>query len=166
MRQDVLFCSSNKDDLNCDDSSGYSHTTGSTSTTSSGLDCLEFTKQDELKLREYISKLKLGRSSVQSTVMELESFHKGEDNISTLSTHSSNKGKVPMAADLEMAVCVQELMCSKEEIAVMRAKIYMLEKDKSQVELHLAQNRETESILRAHLDHLKDEVVKDKSSAT
>merc|ERR1712130_296478 len=75
-------------DTTWDDSSGYSHTTSSTSTTSSGLDP-DFSKQDENKLREHISKLKVGRSQVQSTVMELESIHAQKDHppVSTLSSH-------------------------------------------------------------------------------
>ena len=59
-------------DTTWDDSSGYSHTTSSTSTTSSGLE-QDFTKQDENRLREHIGRLKVLRAQVQGTVMELES---------------------------------------------------------------------------------------------
>jgi len=142
-------------DTTWDDSSGYSHTTSSTSTTSSGLDP-DFSKQDESKLREHISKLKVGRSQVQSTVMELESIHADKDPppVSTLSSQESRNGN--SNADLEMAVLIQELMCMREERADLRAKIYLLEKEKTGMEMNSEQQMEKERVLRTKVDHLQE----------
>ena len=142
-------------DSTWDDSSGYSHTTSSTSTTSSGLDP-DFSKHDENKLREHISKLKMAKSQVQSTVMELESIHGREDLApsSTLSSQDSHHN-----ADLEMAVLIQELMGMREERADLRAKIYLLEKEKVGAELNLEQQVEKERVLRTKVDHFQEQLM-------
>ena len=94
-------------DTTWDDSSGYSHTTSSTSTTSSGLEH-DFTKQDENRLREHIGRLKVLRAQVQGTVMELESVHalmlrEGEKK----EKENTGERRAGTAAELEMAVLVQ-----------------------------------------------------------
>ena len=106
-------------DTTWDDSSGYSHTTSSTSTTSSGLE-QDFTKQDENRLREHIGRLKVLRSQVQGTVMELESVQAlmlreemegekkgkgtGEE---VVGKENREERRVDSAAELETAVLVQ-----------------------------------------------------------
>jgi len=141
-----------------EDSSGYSHTTSSTSTTSSGLDP-DFSKHDENKLRDYISKLKIAKSQVQNTVMELESIHARDDppesTLSSQGSHSPHHNN----ADLEMAVLVQELMGMREERADLRAKIYLLEKEKLGAELNLDQQQEKERILRTKVDHIQEQLL-------
>ena len=95
-------------DTTWDDSSGYSHTTtSSTSTTSSGLEH-DFSKQDENRLREHIGRLKVLRAQVQGTVMELESVHalmlrEGEKK----EKENTGERRAGSAAELEMAVLVQ-----------------------------------------------------------
>ena len=144
-------------DSTWEDSSGYSHTTSSTSTTSSGLDP-DFSKHDENKLRDHISKLKMAKSQVQSTVMELESIHGREDPapVSTLSSQGSHSHN---NADLEMAVLIQELMGMREERADLRAKIYLLEKEKVGAELNLEQQVEKERVLRTKVDHYQEQLL-------
>ena len=112
-------------DTTWDDSSGYSHTTSSTSTTSSGLE-QDFTKQDENRLREHIGRLKVLRAQVQGTVMELESVHalmlreensqmvdqEGEKKVKTgegvkVGKENTEERRVGSAAELETAVLVQ-----------------------------------------------------------
>ena len=106
-------------DTTWDDSSGYSHTTSSTSTTSSGLE-QDFTKQDENKLREHIGRLKGLRAQVQGTVMELESVQalmlreemEGEKKGKGSGEGEAGKGSTAerrgdSAAELETAVLVQ-----------------------------------------------------------
>ena len=110
-------------DTTWDDSSGYSHTTSSTSTTSSGLE-QDFTKQDENRLREHIGRLKVLRAQVQGTVMELESVHAlmlreensqmvdQEKKVKTgegvkVGKENTDERRVGSAAELETAVLVQ-----------------------------------------------------------
>ena len=124
-------------DTTWDDSSGYSHTTSSTSTTSSGLE-QDFTKQDENRLREHIGRLKVLRAQVQGTVMELESVQALMLREENLQMEGEKKGKagevvvgkenrdervVGSAAELETAVLVQELMAGREERADLRAQV-------------------------------------------
>ena len=156
-RPDSGLATSNLD-TTWDDSSGYSHTTSSTSTTSSGLDP-DFSKQDENKLREHISKLKVGRSQVQSTVMELESIHADKDPppVSTLSSQDSRNGN--SNADLEMAVLIQELMGMREERADLRAKIYLMEREKTGMDMNCEQQMEKERVLRTKVDHLQESLL-------
>ena len=138
-----------------EDSSGYSHTTSSTSTTSSGLDP-DFSKNDENKLRDYISKLKVAKSQVQNTVMELESIH-GRDDLCPPSSSSTSPHHT--TADLEMAVLVQELMAMREERADLRAKIYLLEKEKLGAELSLEQQLDKETLLRTKVEHCQEQLL-------
>jgi len=139
-------------DSTWEDSSGYSHTTSSTSTTSSGLE-QDFSKQDEGRLREHIGHLKVGRAQVQGTVMELESWVREES--------EAREGEVrgsTMAAELEAAVLVQELMAGREERADLRAKVYLLEKEKRLLESARAAWEQGERVLRLRLHHREEEV--------
>ncbi len=60
--------------------------------------------------------------------------------------------------DLELAVAQQELMAGREENADLRAKVYLLEREKAGRELALADRANLEKMLRAHVQHLQEEL--------
>lgn len=83
-------------------------------------------KSEEMRLREHICQLKTIQATIQGTVVDLEPFHN--------SAASEKCIKHPMNRDqeeLETAVLKQELMAAKEEIADLKAKIYVSDKEKS-----------------------------------
>nr|CAH7742352.1 unnamed protein product [Callosobruchus chinensis] len=90
-----------------------------------------WTSDDELRLREHISRLKLERSSIQGTYVALESTQIEHVPVCPSSYQEARK------MDLEMAVMMQELMGLREDKAELISKIYELEKDKSTAELKL-----------------------------
>ena len=142
-------------------SSGYSHGTSSSSTTSSGLDP-EWSRQDEAKLREHISRLKVAKGQVQSTVMELESVHGREEAAAPASTlssgGSSHRDPHTNTAELELAVLVQELMGMREERADLRARVYLLEKEAGGAQLAAAAQQERERLLVVRAEHCEDQL--------
>ena len=79
----------------------------STTSSTASIDDTEFSKLDELKLREHLSQFKADRAVVKMTVMELESIH--------LDPFTVEPGPNPNAQrlDLENAVLMQELMAMK-----------------------------------------------------
>lgn len=141
-------------DTTWEDSSGYSHTTSSTSTTSSGLEP-DFSQNDENRLRDLISRLKMARSSIQATVMELESVY--QDHVPPLEGSSSSVCN--STADLEMAVLAQEMMAMREDRADLRAKVYLLEKEKQGLELGLVEKGDKEILMRTKMEHLQEELL-------
>lgn len=60
--------------------------------------------------------------------------------------------------DMEAAVLQQELMAGREERADLRARIYLLEKEKSNADLMLADRVSLEQVLRGHIRHLQEEL--------
>merc|ERR1719266_359316 len=110
------------------DSSGYSHTTSSTTSTNSscqldptlshgtnpGSDFVH--KSEEMRLREHICQLKTIRATIQGTVVDLEPIH----NHHATNSSNNNGGLLNQASNqdqIETAVVKQELMAAKEEIA-------------------------------------------------
>ncbi|KAM4637681.1 colorectal mutant cancer protein isoform 9-T9 [Amazona ochrocephala] len=85
--------------------SSNSHTS-TTSSTASSCD-MEFTKEDEQRLKDYIQQLKNDRAAVKLTMLELESIH-----IDPLSYDVKPRGD-SQRLDLENAVLMQELMAMK-----------------------------------------------------
>lgn len=79
------------------------------STSSSTAGDSEFSKTDERRLRDYIHKLKGELSTVQCTVMELESVYVDPE----LDRKAKNDAH---RLDLENAVIMQELMAMKVDI--------------------------------------------------
>ncbi|XP_005097587.2 colorectal mutant cancer protein [Aplysia californica] len=125
--------------------------TASTSSTSSSTE-LDFAKTDELRLREHIQQLKTERSAVRTTVMELESAH-----VDPLALEP--RGRVEaQRLDLENAVLVQELMAVKEEKAELKARSYLLEKEKRALELRLSGKETQETAYRIQIEHLQGEL--------
>ncbi|VEN42486.1 unnamed protein product [Callosobruchus maculatus] len=88
-----------------------------------------WTSDDELRLREHISRLKSERSSIQGTYVALESTQIEHVPVCLSSYQEARK------MDLEMAVMMQELMGLREDKAELISKIYELEKDKGMAEL-------------------------------
>ncbi|XP_054843452.1 colorectal mutant cancer protein isoform X1 [Eublepharis macularius] len=130
--------------------SSNSHTS-TTSSTASSCDT-EFTKEDEQRLKDYIQQLKNDRAAVKLTMLELESIH-----IDPLSYDVKPRGD-SQRLDLENAVLMQELMAMKEEMAELKAQLYLLEKEKKALELKLSSREAQEQAYLVHIEHLKSEV--------
>ncbi|XP_033928857.1 colorectal mutant cancer protein isoform X2 [Melopsittacus undulatus] len=126
-----------------------------TSSTASSCD-MEFTKEDEQRLKDYIQQLKNDRAAVKLTMLELESIH-----IDPLSYDVKPRGD-SQRLDLENAVLMQELMAMKEEMAELKAQLYLLEKEKKALELKLSTREAQEQAYLIHIEHLKSEVEEQK----
>ncbi|XP_036370927.1 colorectal mutant cancer protein isoform X3 [Octopus sinensis] len=116
-------------------------------------DEVDFSKSDELRLREYIQQLKNDRASVKMTVMELESVHVDR---------ASDSGPAPsidtQSLDLENAVLMQELMAMKEEKAELKSQNYLLEKEKKALDLRMSDKESQGQAYRLQIDHLNNEI--------
>ncbi|XP_072272186.1 colorectal mutant cancer protein isoform X4 [Pyxicephalus adspersus] len=134
--------------------SSNSHTS-TTSSTASSCDT-EFTKEDEQRLKDYIQQLKNDRAAVKLTMLELESIH-----IDPLSYDVKPRGD-NQRLDLENAVLMQELMAMKEEMAELKAQLYLLEKEKKALELKVSTRDAQEQAYLVHIEHLKSEVEEQK----
>ncbi|XP_060057273.1 colorectal mutant cancer protein isoform X3 [Erinaceus europaeus] len=134
--------------------SSNSHTS-TTSSTASSCDA-ELTKVDEQRLKDYIQQLKNDRAAVKLTMLELESIH-----IDPLSYDIKPRGD-NQRLDLENAVLMQELMAMKEEMAELKAQLYLLEKEKKALELKLSTREAQEQAYLVHIEHLKSEVEEQK----
>ncbi|XP_026575817.1 colorectal mutant cancer protein isoform X1 [Pseudonaja textilis] len=134
--------------------SSNSHTS-TTSSTASSCDT-EFTKEDEQRLKDYIQQLKNDRAAIKLTMLELESIH-----IDPLSYDVKPHGD-SQRLDLENAVLMQELMAMKEEMAELKAQLYLLEKEKKALELKLSSREAQEQAYLVHIEHLKSEVEEQK----
>ncbi|XP_028828504.1 colorectal mutant cancer protein isoform X2 [Denticeps clupeoides] len=130
--------------------SSNSHTS-TTSSTASSCDT-DFSKEDEQRLKDYVQQLKNDRSAVKLTMLELESVH-----IDPLSYDVKPRGD-SHRLDLENAVLMQELMAMKEEMAELKAQLYLLEKEKKALELKLSTREAQEQAYLVHIEHLKSEV--------
>uniref|UniRef100_A0A8C2NXD1 Harmonin-binding protein USHBP1 PDZ-binding domain-containing protein n=1 Tax=Capra hircus TaxID=9925 RepID=A0A8C2NXD1_CAPHI len=138
--------------------SSNSHTS-TTSSTASSCDT-EFTKEDEQRLKDYIQQLRNDRAAVKLTMLELESIH-----IDPLSYDVKPRGD-SQRLDLENAVLMQELMAMKEEMAELKAQLYLLEKEKKALELKLSTREAQEQAYLVHIEHLKSEVEEQKEQRT
>ncbi|KAG8130833.1 hypothetical protein E2320_017467 [Naja naja] len=138
--------------------SSNSHTS-TTSSTASSCDT-EFTKEDEQRLKDYIQQLKNDRAAIKLTMLELESIH-----IDPLSYDVKPRGD-SQRLDLENAVLMQELMAMKEEMAELKAQLYLLEKEKKALELKLSSREAQEQAYLVHIEHLKSEECTDGTSAS
>ncbi|KAK5649417.1 hypothetical protein RI129_000446 [Pyrocoelia pectoralis] len=90
-----------------------------------------WTAEEEVRLREHVSRLKAERSTIQGTYVVLESPQVETTTLKLTNTQESRK------MDLEMAVLIQELMGLREEKVDLISKLYTVEKDKSAAELKL-----------------------------
>nr|XP_020021624.1 colorectal mutant cancer protein-like [Castor canadensis] len=89
-------------------------------------------------------------------MLELESIH-----IDPLSYDVKPRGD-SQRLDLENAVLMQELMAMKEEMAELKAQLYLLEKEKKALELKLSTREAQEQAYLVHIEHLKSEVEEQK----
>ncbi|XP_071008952.1 colorectal mutant cancer protein isoform X3 [Oncorhynchus clarkii lewisi] len=110
------------------------------------------TREDEQRLKDYVQQLKNDRAAVKLTMLELESVH-----VDPLSLEIKPRGDTHRL-DLENAVLMQELMAMKEEMAELKAQLYLLEKEKKAVELLLSTREAQEQAYLVHIEHLKAEV--------
>ncbi|XP_069679820.1 colorectal mutant cancer protein isoform X2 [Periplaneta americana] len=125
----------------------YSHTT---STSSSSDCCSEWGQGEERRLRDHIGKLKTERSSVRATVVELESCH-----VEPLVARQPISLAEARKLDLETAVLMQELMAMREDKAELRARVYLLEKERSALELKLSSQEAHQAAQQATVQHLQ-----------
>ncbi|KAL4216354.1 hypothetical protein ACF0H5_024081 [Mactra antiquata] len=132
-----------------EDLSSTSKTASTSSSTGSTGDS-EFSKSDERRLRDYVHRLKNEQSTVQCTVMELESIY-CDPEIDKKQKYDAHR------LDLENAVIMQELMAMKEEKAELKAQNYLLEKEKRSLELKLNSMESQEQAYIVQIDHLKSE---------
>ncbi|XP_059404892.1 colorectal mutant cancer protein isoform X1 [Carassius carassius] len=130
--------------------SSNSHTS-TTSSTASSCDT-DFSKDDEQRLKDYVQQLKNDRAAVKLTMLELESVHIDPLNYDLKPRADSQR------LDLENAVLMQELMAMKEEMAELKAQLYLLEKEKKALELKLSTREAQEQAYLVHIEHLKSEV--------
>ncbi|XP_031433762.1 colorectal mutant cancer protein isoform X2 [Clupea harengus] len=130
--------------------SSNSHTS-TTSSTASSCDT-DFSKEDEHRLKDYVQQLKNDRAAVQLTMLALESVH-----VDPLSSELRPRTDT-QRLDLENAVLMQELMAMKEEMAELKAQLYLLEKEKKALELKLSTREAQEQAYLVHIEHLKSEV--------
>lgn len=91
-------------------------------------------KSEEMRLREHICQLKTIQATIQGTVVDLEPFHNSSSKANK-NHHQMNRSQDQ--EQLETAVLKQELMAAKEEIADLKAKIYVSDKEKSGTYAHL-----------------------------
>ncbi|XP_027023813.2 colorectal mutant cancer protein isoform X3 [Tachysurus fulvidraco] len=112
----------------------------------------DFSKEDEQHLKDYIQQLKNDRAAIKLTMLELESVH-----IDTL-RYDIKPCVDSHRLDLENAVLMQELMAMKEEIAEMKAQLYLLEKEKKALELKLSSQETQEQAYLVQIEHLKSEL--------
>lgn len=122
-----------------------------TSSTGSSND-MEFTPEEEARLKSYIHQLKSERSTVGLTILELESLHE------VAQPRDLKLEPLDPKADLENAVLMQELMALKEEKAELKAKNYLVEKEKKALELKITSRDAQEHAYLVHIEHLKSEM--------
>lgn len=109
--------------------------------------------EDEQRLRRHISRLKGERAMVRSTAVELESVHAEPLNSkNTISLAEARK------LDLETAVLMQELMAMREDKAELRARVFLLEKERATIELKLNARDTQISAQHAAIEHLQGQL--------
>ena len=108
-------------------------------------------------IRECVGRLKLIRSSIQSTVVALESLHSEFDDVPPAGSSSAGSS-LRSAADLEMAVLVQELMAMREDKADLKRQAYLLEREKKALELIINSQQAQETALKSHINHMQMEL--------
>ena len=79
----------------------------------------DFSKSDEVRLREHISALKSARASAQRAIVEVEEVNHDHEEVVAPPTREPEGS----AARLEQAVLMQELMAGREERADFKAQV-------------------------------------------
>ncbi|XP_029669137.1 colorectal mutant cancer protein isoform X1 [Formica exsecta] len=109
--------------------------------------------EDEQRLRRHISRLKGERTMVRSTAVELESVH--AEPLNTKNTISLAEAR---KLDLETAVLMQELMAMREDKAELRARVFLLEKERATIELKLNARDTQIAAQHATIQHLQSQL--------
>ena len=144
-------------DLKSDELSYQSRTSTGSSQNSATTDTLS--KDEELRLRDYVQLLKRERNICKGTVVELESVHQYTDpgeKENSLPAHVERAYGLNL--DLETAVILQEMQALKEERAELKHRIYLLEKERRSLELKINSREAQEQAYIVHIEHLKSEV--------
>ena len=132
-----------------------SRTSTGSSQNSGNTDALS--KDEELRLKDYITLLKRETGTCKGTVVELESVHEYTDQpIEDMSEERLER--VQELNVLETAVILQEMQALKEERAELKHRIYLLEKEKRALELKMNSREAQEQAYIVHIEHLKSEV--------
>ncbi|XP_024938476.1 colorectal mutant cancer protein isoform X2 [Cephus cinctus] len=109
--------------------------------------------EEEQRLRRHINRLKGERAMVRSTAVELESVHAEPLNSkNTISLAEARK------LDLETAVLMQELMAMREDKAELRARVFLLEKERATIELKLSARDTQIAAQHAAIQHLQGQL--------
>jgi len=141
------------------DSSGYSHTTASSTSTASAASSVsqadDTTAALEARLREHISGVKALRAAVLSSLVDVGPLH-AEDHV--VGVDGRGERVQSSSGRLESAAMAEEAAASREERAELRAKVYVLEREAESAALRLKDRAEVESALRLRLEHLQEEV--------
>ncbi|XP_043524545.1 colorectal mutant cancer protein isoform X3 [Frieseomelitta varia] len=109
--------------------------------------------EDEQRLRRHISRLKGERAMVRSTVVELESVH-----VEPLNSKNTISLAEARKLDLETAVLMQELMAMREDKAELRARVFLLEKERATIELKLNARDTQIAAQHAAIEHLQGQL--------
>ncbi|GLG94549.1 Uncharacterized protein GBIM_01746 [Gryllus bimaculatus] len=108
----------------------------------------EWGQAEERRLRDHIVRLKTERATVRGTVLELESCHVEPPGACVTLADACK-------LDLETAVLMQELMAVREERAELRARLFLMEKDKAALDLRLGAQELQLQQLQAQLQDLQ-----------
>ncbi|XP_044580956.1 colorectal mutant cancer protein [Cotesia glomerata] len=108
---------------------------------------------EEQRLRKHISKLKNDRAMVRSTAVELETVH-----VEPLNSKNTISLAEARKLDLETAVLMQELMAMREDKAELRARVFLLEKERSTIELKLNSREAQIAAQNTAIQHLQDQL--------
>jgi hypothetical protein len=110
---------------------------------------------DDISLRNHVSKLKGLRSSIQNTVVTLESpFSVDESQMDELTSPGGSgrgRSKHDRRMDLETAVLMQELMSMREDVSELKYKAELAEREKSIAQQKLLALKEALVHLQAQL---------------
>lgn len=112
-----------------------------------------WTKEDDLRLRSHISKLKGHRASIQNTIVTLESpFY--TDAASSGGSGGEISPTVSKRMDLETAVLMQELMNMTQEVTLFKSRAEKAEQEKRVSEEQLKSLQEALIQLQAQMNDI------------
>ncbi len=140
-----------------EDNIDYNSRTSTLSSANSSNMESSLSKDEEIRLKEYVHILKSERHTVETTVVELESLNDVIEPLDDSNIEAMERAR-DRNIDLETAVLLQELQALKEDRAELKHRIYMLEKEKRALELKLSSREAQEQAYIVHIEHLKSEV--------
>ena len=122
-------------------------------------------KNEEPRVRDLIIQLKTDREAVRNTLVELENWSLEpqspmQPNLSPCDILEARK------LDLETAVLMQELMAMREDRAELRAQLFMIEREKTNLEFKLSSYEAQQDAYKARINHLKAELAELEGNTT